>query len=516
VLRAWAVEDVRAVERTRLAQVPPDALMLRAAAAVAATCAGELRRTRGRVVGARVVLLVGSGNNGGDALHAGARLAARGARVDALLTSGRAHPGGLAALLAAGGRAVPVEDAAGGQALQAAADLVVDGIVGLGGSAGLRGPAAALAGVLLRRNGPPGRRPVVVAVDLPSGVDPSTGATPGPHVVADVTVSLGAATPGLLLPPASLAAGRLVAVDLGFEPLLGDPAVERLGDGALRRLWPAPGPRDDKYRRGVVGVVAGSGEYTGAAVLAVGGALRSGAGMVRHLGPAAAQDQVRAHWPEAVTGPGRVQAWVLGPGVDPGEGATQVQRIAEALGSGLPCVLDAGALALLERRPDLRDLLGAHHVLTPHAGEAARLLTALAGEGAPAVERAGVEAEPLRHARALAAATGAHVLLKGAVTLVVGPPGRGGRVQPIRSQADAPPQLATAGAGDVLAGMLGTLLAAGLHPLDAAAVAAAVHGRAARTASAGGPLLAGDVAATLPAAVAHLVAGCSPDPDLGD
>lgn len=508
MLRAWSVEDVRAVERTRLAQVPADALMLRAAAAIAATCAGELRRTRGRVVGGRVVLLVGSGNNGGDALHAGARLAARGARVDALLLSGRAHPGGLAALLAAGGRAVPVDGVPDGRAraLAADADLVLDGIVGLGGSAGLRDPAAALVGALPGPTGTAARRPVVVAVDLPSGVDPATGATPGPHVVAAVTVSLGAATPGLLLPPASLAAGRLVGVDLGFEPLLGRPAVQRLGDGDLQRLWPAPGPRDDKYRRGVVGVVAGSGEYTGAAVLAVGGALRSGAGMVRHLGPPAVQDQVRTHWPEAVTGPGRVQAWVLGPGVDPDEGAAQEHRIAEALGSGLPCVLDAGALALLERRPALRGLLGVQHVLTPHAGEAARLLTALAG--GPAVERARVEAEPLRHARVLAAAAGAHVLLKGAVTLVAGPPAQGGRVQPIRSQADAPPQLATAGAGDVLAGMLGTLLAAGLHPLDAAAVAAAVHGRAARTASAGGPLLAGDVAAALPATLAHLLAGC--------
>jgi len=492
MMGAWTVAQVRAAEQQRLAQVPDGALMQRAAAALANVCAGELRAARHRVTGSRVVLLVGAGNNGGDALWTGARLAARGARVDAVLLAPQVHPQGLAALTSAGGR--PVRDLSRAPGLLAAADLVVDGIVGLGGSPGLREPAAGLvAGI------PPRVR--VVAVDLPSGVDPDTGATPGPHVVAGVTVSFGAAKGCLLLPPAGRAAGRVVEVDLGMRGMLPDPApLERLELADAGRLWPVPGPADDKYRRGVLGVVAGSAAYPGAAVLAVGGALRAGVGMVRYLGPEHAAEHVRLHWPEVVVGDGRVQAWLVGSGVDPSAGDGQRAAVHRALASDLPVVVDAGALAILrEACPGGRS---APTLLTPHAGELARLLAQWSGRP---VSREDVEAQPLPHARQAAELTACTVLLKGSTTLVVQPRGTGAAPGRVRTQADGPAWLATAGAGDVLAGIAGSLLAGGLDPLDAGSAAALVHGQAASRASGGGPILAQDVAQALPATVAAAI-----------
>ena len=497
MIRAYAVEDVRAAERAVMAEVPEGALMQRAAAGLATAVLDELRGRRGRAYGGRVVLLVGAGSNGGDALWAGARLLARGVRVDAVLVAGRAPEEGLAALLRGGGRrhdtAPPPEDPGGSGTGTAAAfadvlrsaDVVVDGLLGIGGRPGLSEDVAALVDRL--PDGVP-----VVAVDLPSGVDPDTGECPAPFLRATRTVTFGTAKPCLLLPPASRAAGAVEVVDIGLGPALAGraPAVERLETADLAAAWPVPGPSDDKYRRGVVGVVAGGHLYTGAAVLACGAAVRSGAGMVRYVGPAEPTDRVRARWPEVVLGAGRVQAWVLGPGVDPDAGDGQPEAVRDALASGLPCVVDAGALALLPDRVDGPVLL------TPHAGELARLLSDR-GEGA--VERSAVESAPLRHARRAAELTGATVLLKGATTLVVAADGR------VRSQADAPHWMATAGSGDVLAGLAGALLAAGLEPLDAGAVAAAVHGRAGFRASGGGPLAAEDVVAALRPTVVDLL-----------
>jgi ADP-dependent NAD(P)H-hydrate dehydratase / NAD(P)H-hydrate epimerase len=485
VIRAHSVEDVRAAEGLVMEGVPEGALMQRAAAGLATAVLDELRTRRGRAYGGRVVLLVGAGSNGGDALWAGARLLRRGVRVDAVLLAGRAHEEGLAAFLAAGGRSTAVADSA-----LERSDVVVDGVLGIGGRPGLPDDVAALADRL--PHGVP-----VVAVDLPSGVDPGTGECPAPFLRATRTVTFGTAKPCLLLPPADRAAGRVDVVDIGLGRALAGraPAVERLEAADLAAAWPVPGAGDDKYRRGVVGVVAGGHLYTGAAVLACGAAVRSGAGMVRYVGPAEPTDRVRARWPEVVPGQGRVQAWVLGPGVDPDADDGQPDAVRAALASGLPCVVDAGALALLPDRVDGPVLL------TPHAGELARLLSA---RGADAVERADVESAPLRHARRAAELTGATVLLKGATTMVVTPDGR------VRSQADAPHWMATAGSGDVLAGLAGALLAAGLEPLDAGSVAAAVHGRAGRRASGGGPIAADDVLAALGPTVVDLLTadGC--------
>ncbi|HJU98461.1 MAG TPA: NAD(P)H-hydrate epimerase, partial [Jiangellaceae bacterium] len=300
MIGAHPVRDIRAAESALMAQLPPGALMQRAAAALAARCARLLRGP----YGARVVVLVGAGDNGGDALYAGARLARRGARVDAVLVRPeRAHGQGLAALRAAGGQVTsdPIRAVAG-------SDLVVDGLVGIGGSGGLRAEAADLA-ELARDGG------LVVAVDLPSGVDADTGELPGSHVVADVTVTFGARKIGLVVDPAAAAAGRVEHIDIGLGPFLAEPAVEVLEPADVADRLPRPRRDADKYSRGVVGVVAGSPEFAGAAVLTVGGAVRSGAGMVRYLGSDEAARQVRHHWPESVAASGRVQAWVVGPGL---------------------------------------------------------------------------------------------------------------------------------------------------------------------------------------------------------
>ncbi len=512
--RAWTVAEIRVAEGIRLAEVPDGALMQRAAAGLAAVCGRELRARYGGVSGRRVVLLVGAGNNGGDALYAGQRLAGRGARVDAVLLAGqdRVHAAGLAALRAAGGR---VGEPQGG--IPADTHLVVDGVVGIGGSLGLRPTATELAAQVPDDA-------CVVAIDLPSGVDPDTGELPDPdgegrrrHVAADVTVTFGAYKGCLLLPPASAAAGRVALVDIGLGPLLTSrPLTERLEAGDAAALWPVPTDRIDeathKYTRGVLGVCAGSDTFPGAGVLAVAGAMRAGAGMVRYVGPAEVTRAVLAAWPEAVPGAGRVQAWLVGSGLDPvrasddGQLAAAEQAIGAARAGGPPALVDAGALALLAARGGVSTGVGGRAgtpspmLLTPHAGELAALLTALGRT----TRREQVEASPLQHARSAAELIGATVLLKGSTTLVVEPPAGSGPAR-VRSQADATPWLATAGAGDVLAGVAGALLAAGLDPLDAGSLAALVHGRAARAASSGGPIIARDVADSVPRAVRDLL-----------
>ncbi|MCX4805172.1 NAD(P)H-hydrate dehydratase [Streptomyces sp. NBC_01214] len=456
---AYSVETVRAAERELMARLPEGALMQRAAAGLAAACAGLLRRTRGGVYGARVVLLVGPGDNGGDALYAGARLARRGAAVTAVpMDPERMHPGGLAALRAAGGhlaRAVPQR-----------ADLVLDGLLGIGGRGGLRPAAAALVERI-----PPGVP--VVAVDLPSGVDADTGEVAGPAVRADVTVTFGAYKPGLLIDPGASRAGAVHLVDIGLE--LPSPEVEALQHADVAGLLPEPTATSDKYRRGVVGIVAGSVQYPGAAVLAVAGALRGGAGAVRYVGPAA--EAVLAHYPETLIGPGRVQAWVVGPGL--GEG--RVGEVAQLLAGDTAVLVDADGLRGLDARA-LR-ARSAPTLLTPHAGEAAALL---------GVERRAVEAGRLDAVRALAQRYGAAVLLKGSTTLVASGGGA------VRVNPTGTPWLATAGSGDVLSGLAGSLLAGGLSGADAGAVGAYLHGLAARRV--GGPLLAQQVAEALPEA----------------
>ncbi|GGY70383.1 NAD(P)H-hydrate dehydratase [Streptomyces anulatus] len=480
--RAYSVETVRAAEAALMQRLPEGALMQRAAAGLAVAC-GDLLRRNGRVYGSRVLLLVGSGDNGGDALYAGARLARRGAGVRALLLApDRAHSGGLAALLAAGGQVVDGPDGLG------VLDLVVDGITGIGGRGGLREDATGLLHTVTRDRTP------VLSVDLPSGVEADTGEVHGDAVRADATVTFGTYKPGLLIDPAAEHAGALRLVDIGLGPELPEPPdLEALQYADVAALLPVPGPESDKYRRGVVGVVAGSERYPGAAVLAVAGALRGGAGAVRYVGPGA--DAVIARYPEALVhaGPpskaGRVQAWVVGPGL--GDGRSAEAAVADVLAADVPVLVDADGLRLLDA--ETVRTRTAPTVLTPHAGEAAALL---------GTAREEVEAGRLAAVRELAARYRATVLLKGSTTLIAE-----ARDTPVRVNPTGTSWLATAGSGDVLSGLTGSLLAAGLAPRDAASVGAYLHGLAARHGSDGAPVSAQDVADGIRAAWRDVRAG---------
>ncbi|GHI92213.1 NAD(P)H-hydrate dehydratase [Streptomyces olivaceus] len=474
---AYSVETVRNAERELMARLPEGALMQRAAAGLAAACAQVLGRVAGRVYGSRVVLLVGSGDNGGDALYAGARLARRGAGVTAvLLAPDRAHGAGVTALRRAGGRTVEGDSASALDAI-ARADLVLDGIVGIGGKGGLREAAVPLADAAARS------RAAVVAVDLPSGVDADTGEVRGAVVRADLTVTFGAHKPGLLIDPAREYAGAVRLVDIGLALPAEAAEAEALQHADVALLLPVPGAESDKYRRGVVGVAAGSARYPGAAVLAVAGALRGGAGAVRYVGPAG--DAVIARFPETLVsdeGPkraGRVQAWVVGPGA--GDDASTV---AEVLAAEVPVLIDADGLRLAD--PEAVRSRAAPTLMTPHAGEAAALLGA---------SREEVEGARLSSARELAARYGAAVLLKGSTTVIASPDGG-----PVRVNATGTSWLATAGSGDVLSGLAGSLLATGLSASDAGSTAAYLHGLAGRLASDGAPTGAHDVANAIPAA----------------
>ncbi|MFF5080188.1 NAD(P)H-hydrate dehydratase [Actinoplanes sp. NPDC000266] len=482
--QAWRVADVRAAEKALMATLPEGTLMQRAAAGLARRCA-LLLQDSGGVYGARVLLLVGSGDNGGDALYAGAALARRGAQVRAvLLRPERVHLAGLAALRAAGGFTA--------RDLPDRADLVLDGIVGIGASGGLRPPATVIVDALGGLRGRTGARAPIVAVDVPSGVAVDTGDVPGEAVTADVTVTFGCYKPAHFVGAAAPRCGQVELVDIGLGPVLrADPALRVPDADDIVGWWPEPGPASDKYTRGVVGVATGSATYPGAAILSTTGALAGPSGMVRYAG-SGHQEVVRAH-PSVVAVPkvndaGRVQAWVCGSGLGTDEEARTALR--SVLATSVPVVLDADALTLLVDGKHAKDLRrNAPLVITPHDGEFKRL----AGE-APGADRVG-------GALRLASWMNAVVLLKGDRTIVATPAGEVW-INPTGSSA-----LATAGSGDVLGGLLGSLLAGGLPPERAAVAAAYAHGLAGRRAAADGPVTAPDVAAALRPVVGDLLRG---------
>ena len=454
---AYRATRVRAAEEALLARVPVGALMRRAAFGLATRTMAMLAQRTGGVSGRHVALLVGAGNNGGDALWAGTFLRRRGVAVTAVLIyPDRAYPEGVAALRRAGGR---ISDQ-----VPARTQVVLDGIVGLAGKGGLRPEAARLVETV---------RAPIIAVDSPSGVDLDTGTTDGPAVTATETVTFGARKPVHVLAP--WWCGPVHLVDIGLLAELGEPDLRVLTAAEVGRLWPVPGPASDKYTQGVVGVAAGSADYPGAAVLCVGAAVAATSGMVRFAGPAA--DAVRARWPEvvatgSVSDAGRVQAWAVGPGM--GTGAAGRQVLAHALAAGVPVVADADAITLLAGHPELADSRdpATPLVLTPHDRE----FTRLTGRP-PGTDRVAAAAAAARRFNAV-------LLLKGHTTIVAAPDG-GVLVHPARSS-----WAATAGSGDVLTGVIGALLAAGLEPATAAAAAAHAHQLAADLAARGGADLA--------------------------
>lgn len=443
----FTAQQIRDAEAPLLASLPDGVLMRRAAFGLATAIAREL----GSVAGRSVCAVVGSGDNGGDALWAATLLRRRGAGASAvLLDPAKAHPKALAAFRRAGGRIV--------ETVPPATDLVIDGVVGISGSGPLRPNAAEVFAAVEQAAIP------VVAVDLPSGLDVHTGTAGGAHVSPVLTVTFGGLKPVHALGHC----GRVELVDIGLEL----PASEVMGlDAAdVAARWPVPGRSDDKYTQGVTGVMAGSSTYPGAAILCTGAAVAAHSGMVRYAGSAAGE--VVSHWPEVIATPshahaGRVQAWAVGPGL--GTDDAGAAALCFALESDLPVIVDADGLTLLAAHPELVADRQAPTVLTPHAGEFARLAGSPPGD------------DRIGDTRRLADRFGATVLLKGNVTVIAEPDSG-----PVYLNVAGNAWAATAGSGDVLTGVIGAMLAAGLPPGEAAAVAAFVHARAAE-ASAGDP-----------------------------
>jgi hydroxyethylthiazole kinase-like uncharacterized protein yjeF len=443
-------------------------LMERAGAAVAEETLNAFPDAR------RVACVCGGGSNGGDG-----RIAAR--------------------LLRAAGRQADVIEAAEGAAAELDRyDVLVDALFGTG----FRGsPRPEAAGLIERMNASPAP---VVAVDLPSGVDASTGEVAGAAVQAELTVTFHAPKVGLVVDPGRSHAGRVVVADIGLEHL---PTEHARATPALLAEVPRRGGRDTKYTAGSVLVVGGQPGMTGAAALAAMAALRADAGYVQLAVPVSslpvietlALEPVKVGWTdedavEVIAGAAtKASALAIGPGL--GRTPARQALVRELLGRiELPAVVDADALYGLE--PVVR---AQPTVLTPHAGELTRLLGA---------ERGWVDAHRLEAARAAAARFGAVVLLKGRDTVVAAPTESGSdsdQRDPVRSPRIVvcdlgPPSLATAGTGDVLTG----ILAAFLTRMDAqlaAAAAAVVHGLAARAVAHQAGLVASDLLAAVPSVI---------------
>ncbi len=490
-----------------------EALMERAGFAVARAAA----RLAGGTYGRRAMVLCGKGNNGGDGLVAARHLQRWGMGVSVLLlASPSAYRGAAAAALAsyaaADGRWIRFD--AGALAREARrAHVAVDAIFGTGFRGGAEGAyAEAIDGLPAAR--------AVLSVDIPSGVDGSTGAANGPAVGADATVTFGALKPGVVFDPGATLAGRVQVADIGFPPNLIHPDAWMVEPADAAVLVPVRPTDAHKRSTGVVLVVAGSRDMTGAPVLAASAAYRAGAGLVMLAAPRSALAVAQRALVEAVFVPlpetdagtmaagavevvaerfGGVHALAVGPGLSTHpETAAAVRRMVAA--SPVPVVLDADGLNAFSAQGvgsvELRELSGrpVDLVATPHAGEFARLTGVAAGD---------LDADRMGHARKAAADLRAIVLLKGPRTVVADPSGL------VRVNPTGGPALATAGTGDVLTGAIAALVARGLEPADAAVLGAFVHGLAGSAAGAdlGEGATATDVLARLPQAMADLRAG---------
>lgn len=413
---------------------------------LAATVVADTARTMlgPDLASARLLLLCGAGNNGGDGLFAVSQLRPDGARVWILPVFGKTHPDGTAAALAAGCQLVDLVQAA---QLLADCDLVIDAVTGIGGRAGLPESLRDLSAELADLQLP------LLAVDLPSGLDADSHAVTE-CFVASTTITFAAPKTCHVAAPARDVCGAVLVADIGLG--LAGGGVRQAEPADIARMWPTPDGGSDKFSRGVVGMDTGSVGYPGAGVLGVLGALHAGAGMVRCVGPQPVADLVIRQAPSVVTAEGRVQAWVCGSGW--GTDSQNLSRLRSRLADGVRMVLDADAIALLAMLGP--DEVPGNCLITPHAGELARLLD---------LERSEVESDPIRRATSAAERFGCTVLLKGATHYVVSSTGQ------VTLAVAGPAWTAQAGSGDVLAGICGSLLAAGLPAPDAAILGASIQ-----------------------------------------
>jgi hydroxyethylthiazole kinase-like uncharacterized protein yjeF len=485
--RLVSVDEMRALEGAAVqAGTAERELQERAGIAIADVVTDEITRP------GRIEALVGRGNNGRDAMVAARNLARRGWATHLWLAPGHTvEPHELSSLSTLGVTWSPVSregETPGLEISLSAADVVLDGLLGVGARGPMRAPLSGVAETVNRVT-ERGGSPLVVAVDVPSGIDADTGEASGATVRADITVTLGAVKTGLFHTPASDLMGRLEVRGIGIQPeALKDLPYRILTDDA-RPALPARSTGSHKYNFGRLLIVGGSARYVGAPYLAAAAGARSGAGLIMLAAPESVQRVASIQLPEATyteqwVEPERdpdtalnivvpllsvVNAIVIGPGLGRSDGANAFLRgllVARGtLESPPPMVLDGDALSLLGDWPEWPDVAGANLVLTPHHGEMGRLLNRASKE---------IAIRPWEIARSSAVGWQQVVTLKGPFTAIAQP---GGETW-VYPRANA--ALATAGTGDVLAGTIGGLLAQGMAPAEAARLGVWAHAAAAR------------------------------------
>jgi hydroxyethylthiazole kinase-like uncharacterized protein yjeF len=487
-------EMERADRLTIAAGTPGFALMLSAGQAVA-------KAAMDLVEEGPILVVAGRGNNGGDGFVAAAELAARGREVSVILLCERDSLQGDAASAARGWKhpVLPFNPQAIGKPA-----LIIDALFGAGLNRAVKGNPSDMIEAI-NANGAP-----ILSVDLPSGINGTTGAVMGVAVRATETVTFFRQKPAHLLLPGRLHCGRVRVADIGIDAaVLGEIAPQTFENApeAWRGAFPVPQVDGHKYARGHAVVVSGDIAATGAARMSARGALRAGAGLVTLATPrgalavnASALTAVMVRAVDTVVefaellSDRRLNACVIGPGA--GVGARTSDFVLTALTSKRHLVLDADALTSFADAPErlfeaIKASADPQVVLTPHEGEFPRLFSDISNKhpGRSKLERV----------RAAAERSGAVVLLKGPDTVVAAPDGRA------TIAANAPPWLATAGAGDALSGMIAGMLAQGAPAFEAASIGVWMHGEAAREAGPG--LIAEDLSETLPAVFRRLYDG---------
>jgi NAD(P)H-hydrate epimerase len=482
-MRAW---DRHAIDRAGI----PERVLMENAGRAAASVIHRLHPD------GRVLVACGSGNNGGDGLVAARTLGTWGREVRVLAAGSRPPDAALAH-----GWQVEMVEMGSMESAVAAADVLVDALLGTGSTGAPRDPYDR---VIRAMNG--AGRPVV-ALDGPSGIDFTTGAAAGEVVRADVTVTFGAPKRGLLLFPGRAQAGRIVCVEIGFDPLDDFDAELVSAEWAAFHLPPVA-PNAHKGQMGRVVVVAGRAGMAGASVLAGMGALRAGAGMALLVAPEANRVIIQSVIPEALFEDrdsvddevfAKADAIVAGPGMGTDAGALALLRkIASA--ADCPLLFDADAATLLAEHPELRGEFRQPLLLTPHPGEASRLLGRSTGD---------ITADPFAAATGLAEKFACAVLLKGAPSLVAS------ANQPTLVSVGGHSGIATGGMGDTLSGVAGAFLALCRDPRIAAGLGLWYCGRAAEIAGRGRGLIPRDVSDGIPDALLEAPAGESDFRGLG-